>query len=112
MFISVNQGQILKTQLMWAKFIVLHRNDNRKVVSNGTFHHIVPYVKSHATFNILSTIVLIEVPILVSAFCFDWLINNVRQRRKIIRHINSQWTPSSLMSCSPFKHQGPTKQWK
>lgn len=30
--------------------------------------------------NILSTFVLIEVPILLSALCFDWLINNVFQR--------------------------------
>lgn len=53
------------------------------MVSNGTFHHIVPYVnKSHTTLNILSTFVLIEVPILVSALCFDWLINNVCQRSK------------------------------
>lgn len=55
------------------------------MVSNGTFNHIVPYVKkekkiSHTTLNILSTFVLIEVPILVSALCFDWLINNVCQR--------------------------------
>lgn len=36
--------------------------------------------KSHPTPNILSTFVLIEVPILLSALCFDWLINNVCQR--------------------------------
>lgn len=32
----------------------------------------------------ISTWVLIEVPILVSALCFDWLINNVCQRSKLI----------------------------
>lgn len=49
------------------------------------------FLKSHSalceyqtTLDVLSTFVLIEVPILVSALCFDWLINNVSQRSRLL----------------------------
>lgn len=84
MVISVDHGQILKTQHMWAEqFIVLHRNKKQKDGLKWHFSsHSALCEKSHTTLNILSTFVLIEVPILVSALCFDWLINNVCQRSK------------------------------
>lgn len=61
------------------------------------------------TLKILSTFVLIKVPILVSALCFDWLINNGSQRSKSPGILTVNRPPSSFheFGPSPFQALGP-----
>lgn len=86
MVISVDQGQILKTPAVVG--IIIHSFTQKRRQRGGLEWHFSSHSalceKSHTTLNKLSTEVLIEVPILVSALCFDWLFDNVCQRSKSI----------------------------
>lgn len=85
MVISVDHGQILKTPAHVGRTVHSFTQKQKKQKDGLKWHfssHSALCEKSHTTLNILSTFVLIEVPILVSALCFDWLINNVCQRSK------------------------------